>query len=411
LEDFQLFSISRSNTASTAGRPLKRRPTNGGTRQLHISNPRHSTFRRLSQSATNAFHATLGGGGNAESNNANGPFYALDNKLSNKAGTTTPTQPAHPRPRERERVTVLLQRGQAPALEMRFSALDMPEAETIAQSVTSRPLSAIWFSSPFSLSFPFNGRGSGAGAGSSTSGSKRNANGNGNNGDRGWSLPPRSAPAWSVGGSSGAWTGLNDDGRVEATTTGYEYQQYLAHGHIMGRRANTPSTPTSARTGTTNTTVPGAKGPQNEALWISGLRDPDKDKGKGKGKDKSRSKSGSNGSLERRTKSVGAMPYPFAAYAYAQPSQSQSQSHLTVDSPVGNGKNAAAHESYRSSKSGMSASMMSWSVMNDFPPVPVVPSDVAERYEEKMTTMTGAGGKRLSGDVNDPFNDPESRLE
>lgn len=130
-----------------------------------ISNPRNSTFRRLSPSEV-AFHSTPRGpflppdpfekspsvitfGGqsplaspkyrfSSTSARRNQTYSFAQSAAYQSSGLATPVQTATLRT---ERVTIHYEQGHAPTLEMRFSALDLPCAVVLAEDTKSRPQS------------------------------------------------------------------------------------------------------------------------------------------------------------------------------------------------------------------------------------------------------------------------------
>lgn len=114
--------------------------------KLLISNPRNSTFRRLSTSqaafndnaraptvAANRSNATI-----ASFNNLNKSATGYQTANYSWSNDYPGAQAVNSRA---QRVTVHYANGQAPTLEMRFSALDMPSPAVLAEAVKSRPQS------------------------------------------------------------------------------------------------------------------------------------------------------------------------------------------------------------------------------------------------------------------------------
>ncbi|ESK87764.1 hypothetical protein Moror_11301 [Moniliophthora roreri MCA 2997] len=121
-EDFRVLQ-SEMSSANKAKYPNRR------SLRPFISNPRFSTFRQLSPAAT-SFHA----------NQEKRPYTGTAGNRDGMEYFAAIKQQARAR---QQRVTVHFDEhsGQAPTLEMRFSALDMPSPALIVESIKSRPAS------------------------------------------------------------------------------------------------------------------------------------------------------------------------------------------------------------------------------------------------------------------------------
>lgn len=99
-----------------------------------VSNPRYSTFKRISSNGANGY------------DNISKPGPLAPRR------TSKPIAPV-PRGRPGDRVTIHVAQNEAPTLEMRFSALDLPSPSVIVESVKSRPASEWTQSRPTSSLF------------------------------------------------------------------------------------------------------------------------------------------------------------------------------------------------------------------------------------------------------------------
>ncbi|KAJ7172996.1 hypothetical protein C8R43DRAFT_978153 [Mycena crocata] len=105
-----------------------------------ISNPRFSTFRQLTPTAT-AFHTTPLALPTSNEKRRDLPDMTEFAQLKRDVTRTA----ANGLLRPQQRVTVQFERG-APTLHMRFSGLEMPSPAVIAEKVKSRPVSSSWVS-------------------------------------------------------------------------------------------------------------------------------------------------------------------------------------------------------------------------------------------------------------------------
>ncbi|KAJ7468947.1 hypothetical protein B0H11DRAFT_2238492 [Mycena galericulata] len=127
VDDFDLVTKEMSS-----GRQQLRRSRLG----MLISNPRLSTFRQLSPTAT-AFRAP------PTEKDASRNLPDMEQFVQLKRDVTRTTASGLVRPQQR--VTVQFEKG-APTLHMRFSGLEMPSPAVIAESVKARPVSSSWVS-------------------------------------------------------------------------------------------------------------------------------------------------------------------------------------------------------------------------------------------------------------------------
>uniref|UniRef100_A0A8H7XS23 Uncharacterized protein n=1 Tax=Psilocybe cubensis TaxID=181762 RepID=A0A8H7XS23_PSICU len=147
LEDFQAVQDEIMSAR-------RRKPTSFRKSRLRnfISNPRYSTFRQLSPTAT-AFHATPRAPQNLvyideKADSYRGPHYITTSQRQSQSTLQSglPGMEEFASIKERmskNRVTITYNRG-TPKLTMRFSSLSIPSPALVAQDIKSRPLST-WY--------------------------------------------------------------------------------------------------------------------------------------------------------------------------------------------------------------------------------------------------------------------------
>ncbi|EPQ51754.1 hypothetical protein GLOTRDRAFT_132572 [Gloeophyllum trabeum ATCC 11539] len=140
-EDFTVFDTTRPQSEGRRKSALR----------MLISNPRQSTFRRMSAPLDPQLAAALANLGierpNEKSQNPHTSFHQQQQQLpfpqAAYTGAPSPSPVLTYKPRPTSRVTVLMTPGTAPTLNLRFSGLDMPSPTEIAhiveEEVKSRP--------------------------------------------------------------------------------------------------------------------------------------------------------------------------------------------------------------------------------------------------------------------------------